>query len=371
MLGSRFFKEWGLILATTVGAGVFALPYVFYQAGWVLSLTYLLVLGLLVVLVHWLYFRVLMEVGRRERILGLVKENLGRAGFLLALVSILGGLILALVAYLILGARFLEMVWPGLGDWGVVVFWLLGSAPLLFSLKKLVGMELWGGFLMVAIVAFIFYQAWPIHAEVSVPNLVRENLFLPFGAILFSLAGWTAIEPIYDSYRGRSIGMGLGVRWWQFTFATYGSALIYLFFVLAILGSAREIVSDTISGLTNWPAWKLQLLGLFGLFALWTSYLPIGREIEGLVVKDFKWSRGFALAAVIFIPILLVFLGLKNFLVIVSLVGGIFLALQYFFLVITGVKVLQFQGFKRAGFYAIALVFLLGAVYEIYYFVIR
>ncbi|MEK7180826.1 MAG: hypothetical protein AAB738_00640 [Patescibacteria group bacterium] len=368
----NFFKDLGMILATTIGAGIFVLPYVFRESGWVISLFYLLIFSGLVATVHLLYWRVLFKEDGKKRLLGLIKAKLGNFSFGLALVSVLGGLIFALVAFLILGGKFLGVVFPGLGEnIGILIFWAASSLPLIFSLKRIVKLELMGGILMVLIVGLIFASALSSPIVTQVKDFDFGNLFLPFGAILFSLAGWTAIEPIYDSYKKHSMGMNFAKRGLQFVFATYAAALVYLFFVLAIFNSASAITPDTISGLGNWSSAKLGVLGVFGLFALWTSYLPIGREVENLLIKDLGKTKFWSLVAVIFLPLILVFAGLKNFLVAVSMVGGIFLASQYFFLAVVSERVLKPRRLKKFLIYLVALVFLLGVVYEIYYFVIR
>ena len=224
---------------------------------------------------------------------------------------------------------------------------------------------------MLLIIALIFLSEWPLQAIRIVPAFNVENLFLPYGVILFALAGWTAIEPIYDSYRGHSTGRGFLKRGFQFGLGTFGAALAYLFFVVAILSGAAEVTSDTVSGLSNWALWKVQVLGFLGILALLTSFWPIGLEIKNLITKDLRWPRGLARGVILFLPIALIFLGLKSFLGVVSLVGGVFLALQYFFLVVVGAKVIQARGLKKWGLYLISLVFLVGAVYEVYYFVLR
>ncbi len=372
MKKNSFLSEIGLIFSTTLGAGFFALPFVFLKAGWVLGLIYLLFFSVLITAVHVLYFRVLTETSNGKRLLGLIKEKLGRRSFGVAIFTVLGGLTLALTAYLILGSRFLELIFPSLGfGWALIIFWILGSAPLFLSLKKIIGVELLGGLMMVGIIVYVFLSEWPLEAIRSIPVLSLENIFLPFGVILFSLAGWTAIEPIYENYRGRSTGISFKNRIFQFGLGTFASALVYLFFVLAILSGAKEVTPDTVSGLGNWPDLKIKILGALGILALLTSYWPIAREIENLTVKDLKWKKTLSWMLVIFVPLFLVVLGFRNFLTAVSLVGGVFLATQYFFLVRLGIKTLRVQGFKKFGLYLAGLIFVLGAIYEIYYFILK
>ncbi len=368
-----FFQELGLIFSTTVGVGVFALPYIFKEAGWALSVFYLLIFSGLMVAVHIIYWRVLVKTGKTKRLLMLVRENFGSLGFGLGATTIIGGITLAMVAYLILGGHFLRLVFPGMAEnLSIIVFWILVSLPLFFKLSRMIGLEVWAGLILAGAVIFLLLEAEPLSTPVQIQAFSSSNLFLPFGAVLFALAGWTAIEPIYDSSKKRLELTNFKTRIWQFSFATFGAALIYLIFVLAILGSSSSITTDTISGLQNLPGYELAILLVIGIFAIATSYLPFGREFESLAIKDLKFSRLVSLVLVLAVPVGLVFLGLKNFSEVVGLVGGVFLALQYFFIVLVGRKVLEIRGFlKKLGFYSAAAIFLLGAVYEVYYFVIR
>ncbi|MEK7137871.1 MAG: aromatic amino acid transport family protein [Patescibacteria group bacterium] len=361
---SNSLKSIGLVVSATVGAGIFALPYVFYRVGWATSFFYLIGLSFLVASAHFIYWRVLKKLETKERLLGLVRRYLGRGSFELAFFAIIGGLILSLVAYLILGSHFLSLVFPSLGMWtGVIIFWVLSSLPLFLNPRRFVTAELLGGVAVIGLVAFIFSSAWPIDGALSLKAFDYKNLILPFGVILFALAGWTAVEPIFESEK-KSGGENRG-RFRDFSVGALGSALLYLMFVLAIFASAEKIAPDTISGLGNWERWKLALLGIFGLFALWTSYLPIATEVKNLVEKDLKWKKSWGEALVIGAPIFLVAAGLNNFLSVVGLVGGVFLALQYLFIVMVGQKVLKFGFWGTVLAVGLDVVFASAAVYQV------
>ena len=115
MFGSRGFWEISAIIAAaTVGDGVFALPFVFSQAGWLLCLIYIAILGAIVVAAHTVYFKTLQQEGEKERLLGLARRYLGDGGFWVGFVAIVVGLLLTLVAYLILGSEFIRLGFPGL-----------------------------------------------------------------------------------------------------------------------------------------------------------------------------------------------------------------------------------------------------------------
>ena len=358
----------GLISATTIGAGIFALPYVFFKAGWLTAVFYLVILGTLMVVVHLLYWRVLKVTEGRERLLGLTRNYLGRKGFALAIFSVIGGLLLALVAYLVLAGQFGKMIAPELGKGAtILVFWALSSLPLILRGRRFVKLELAGGIFMGLAILLIFFSAWPFETLVLPETWNTENIFLPFGIILFSLAGWTAVEPVFDSQNQMDLKQGKRV----FTGGTVLVVLIYMIFIISVFSLTSEITPNTISGLSDWPRIKLAILGFFGLFALWTSYLPIGLEIRSLVERDLKWPKFLSLGLILAVPPALVALGLNDFLEVIGLVGGIFLALQYVLIILIAKKTLAPNRGTRALLNFMVLVFGLGAIYEIYYFIIR
>src|SRR5438445_786306 len=105
-----FLKIAAILAAATVGDGVFALPYLFSKSGWFVGLFYLVFLTAIVAAAHIIYFRVLEASGEKERLLGLTRAYLGKLGFGVGFFAIVAGLLLALVAILILGARFVTLL---------------------------------------------------------------------------------------------------------------------------------------------------------------------------------------------------------------------------------------------------------------------
>jgi hypothetical protein len=291
-------------------------------------------------------------------------ETAGRAALLVVVV----GLLLTLSAYLVLSAQFVVTIVPHFGFWGgVIAFWFLGSVPLIAGLRPFVGAEVVGAVLMVAIILFAVALAPSV--ERTVPAFNVEGMFLPFGVVLFALAAWTAVEPVFRWRRkfpsvrfSPASAMGAG---------TVASAFLYALFAFGILSSASVVATDTVSGLTNWGAGQHILLALFGLFAVWTSYLPIGLEVKSALEKDLSWKPRAAVAATVFVPLLLVVAGLRDFLSLVGVAGGVFLSFQYLFILAVARKVLALSKAASAVGAVIMALFLTAAVYEVWTFVVQ
>jgi len=358
-----------IVAAATIGDGIFALPFVFYQAGWLVCLVYLVVLGVLVSAAHVVYLETIEHIGEKERLLGLTRKYLGTGGFWTGFIAIVIGLLLTLVAYLILGSQFIRLLIPGVSSsYGLIIFWILMALPIFLSDGHVVELEVLGIACTTAIILLIFFTAWPAVTFAGVSAVNAPNLFLPFGAVLFSLAGWTSVEPAYESRkrRGRSAD-----PWRALAFGTFFVAALYMLFSAGILGSAPAIAPDTVSGLVGWPTWKRDLLGIFGLIAVATVYLPISREIKNSLEKDLRWNKGTSRALLLLLPVALVFLGLNNFLLVVGLVGGLFLSLQYLLIVSVGRRALTLSPGRKFFLDLIAAVFVIGAVYEVWTFIVH
>ena len=356
-----FMIESGLMTAMTIGAGIFGLPYVFVESGWFTGLLYLLVLGGLVAFTHALYFGVLHRAGTKDRLLGLSRKYFGRSGFQFGFVAVVGGLLLTLVVYLILGSEFLQLVFPGLDPrMSFALFWVIVSLPLFLAEQRFAKLEFLGVILMTLIIALIYFSADTQGALAKFPATDGENFLLPFSVVLFSLAGWPILEPIYAFWRSRAAKAGIARPITALALGTFFAAMLYFAFVLGIFGSAAAITENTVSGLTNWPDWKLGTLGILGLFAIWTSYVPIGFEIRNSLARDMKLGR-VALLLVVLLPPALVLAGLDSFLTAIGLAGGVFLSLQYLLIILVSRKVLTLRGFKKLLAEFVALVFLIGA----------
>ncbi len=359
-----FWGSVGLLTATTIGAGMFSLPYVFQKSGWLLGIFYMAVLGAAVIFVHWLYWLALARVDERKRLLGLVRERLGKFAYYSAIISVVGGLFLILVVYLILAEIFGKLILPSpLENFGAVLFWIAATFPLFFNLPRVIGAELWGAVLMVLIILFVFLTG---NSGLSAaPTINIQNFLFPFGAVLFSLTAWTAIEPMFewDKKNGGALS--------KLALGTIISAAAYLLFTFGILGSAGAISEDTLSGLSSWPSWKIQLLGWLGIFAIWTSHVPISMELRNELEKDLDLPPSFSFWIVVFLPLLLLFTGIFSFLGAISLAGGFFLALQYVFIILVSKKILALSATKKFFANMLILVFLAAAVYETWYFVIN
>lgn len=361
----RSFGSAGLLAATAIGAGMFALPALFAKAGWGVGLIYLVSLGLVSGYSHYLYYRV-QEQGNGSHLLGFVHARLGRAAYAGGMFVITGGLVLGLVVYLILAASFLRLIVPGFPFLlGASLFWLAGSLPLFMKMRWLVDLELAGTAAMVACIIGIAGLFGGVEGFSGVPIADASYAALPFGAVLLSYAAWTAVPAMVENDRRsrradpvRSIVLG-----------TLVAGAAYALFSFSLLGSGREIAEDAVSGFVGSPLWERALIGILGLFTIWTSYVPIALESVASFRKDIRLPAGKSVLLVLALPLLVVTAGFQDFLAAVSFSGGVFLSLQYLLILAVAQKTLRLTGVARSLTWSLMAVFALAALLEIYYVV--
>ncbi|MEN9560841.1 MAG: hypothetical protein RIQ56_114, partial [Candidatus Parcubacteria bacterium] len=314
MASKEFFAATGFIISTTVGAGIFALPAVFYRAGVGIGFAYLIFIAAALGIVHLAYYDVLRQLRERHELLGLVKKYVGAASFMPALFVIIGGLFLSLVAYVVLGEAFLRILFPGLSyPWRVALFWGVASLPMLVGFKRLGMLEFLGALLMAVLVLVVHVTSSAIGEYPADLVLIHpEEALLPLGPLIFAFAGWTAIRPALYSGKQSSLSPRAAKR--AITLGTAMAAVIYLAFVVAILGSGESITSDTLSGLAGWGYPMLAMLSFFGLLAIVTSYWPMSIEIRDSLVRDAGFSQQQGILLVLLVPIIFVVAGVRDFL---------------------------------------------------------
>lgn len=365
--GGGFLKIAAIVAAATIGSGVFALPYVVARAGWLLAIFYFIAFVGIISAAHVVYLRTLESVGEKERLLGLARKYFGTAGFLTGFIAIVVGLLLSFIAYLILGPQFVRLIFPAVAPGvALAVFWFIVAVPVFLGDRIAVKLVELGIFLVSSVIVLVFFLGHPLHAFAGVPPVNFNYFFLPLGVILFSLAGWTGIEPVYGAIRNK---MKSGKRIWiALAAGTAFAAVLYFLSAMGILGSVPNATADTLSGLINLPSWERYLIAIVGLSAVWTASVPLSRELRNALEKDLQWNHLFARSMIVLVPLAAVALGFNNFLVVVSLAGGVFLSTQYLLIISVGLRALSFTRMQKVFLGIAASVFVFAAIYSVYGF---
>lgn len=369
-LGVRGFVRLAcLMVAATVGAGIFTLPYATRESGWGFAVAALILVSFIMAFAHSLLWDVVEESKERSDLTGLAGRFLGTSGKLFSFAVVLGGLILTLVVYLILGGAFIGTLVPSLGTWGVVIFWAVSSLPVLLRTENFAKSEFIGVGILAAIVGLLFMTgifrgSWP-----AVPAMRPSGIFLLMSASLFAFGGWTGVGSLVRFSKAERIPRAAskrGIAW-----GTATIALLYAVFVYSVFLLSDVVSPEAVSGISRGPWWVPIALVAIGLVGMRNAYAPISLEIQNALQKDAHFSRRVSLGITLLLPLLLFFLGLRNITEVIGLVGGVFVGLQYVLIVSVGRAALRLSPLRALCASLLLVLFVLTAVYEVYSFILH
>src|SRR3989338_2778130 len=177
---SNYFVAVAAIMGTMIGAGILGIPYVVKQAGFGIGVFHLILVALIIVL-SMLY--------------------LGEIAF---------GIYSAALAYLIGVSESLSFLLYGHVGYSLglgVLFWVILSFVVYFGVGALKEAESIGIILVFVLVASIVLLFW---RQVNFANLSYNNfnnVFVPFGVVLFAYLGFSIIPEVREILSGEKRAM--------------------------------------------------------------------------------------------------------------------------------------------------------------------
>ena len=358
-----------ILSGTIIGVGLFSLPYITSKVGVFVILGYLLILGVIAIIIHSFFGEIALKTPDFLRLPGFAKIYLGDLGKRAALISTILGLFGAILAYLIIGGEFLgsllKPVFGGSSSIYTLFYFALGAGLIYFGIKAISKVEFWGLILFFIILILIFFRGQPF-LRIENLLLIPEPgfLFLPYGAVLFSLWGAALIPEVEEMLKENKKLLRKIIP-----IAILIPILVYLFFIFLILGITRpQTTESALIGLRNVLGDGIVSLALlFGLLTTFTSFIALGLTLKKVFWYDLKIGRNLAWAITCFIPLFLFLIGFQSFINVISVVGGVMIGIEAILILLMYRKV--FPGKNKFLIFPLALIFLVGIVYEIIYFV--
>jgi len=320
-----------IMVSSLIGAGIFSLPYIVSQIGFLFSLLLLLIAFITMLSSSFFYAELLKNNVDSGNIISLAHRYFGRGGSIIAFCISVFQMIIGLMIYLVLGEKFLSVIIPG-NPFNWTYLYILATPLIFISLRRLEELEFVIAFGKVSVIFLIFFfslslvnPATYFPVEIQLPF---SRLFLFLGPMLFALNGRVAIAEILRVVNKRlyltkaAIGKGLCIV-----------ALAYLIFSYAVVIGSPIVSSDTITGLTtSFPLVIFVIIAALGWCNMWSSYVLFGYEINDVLKLDFKFRPLLRFFLIATLPIFFFYLGFKDFLGLVGFAGGILGSCEGFFI---------------------------------------
>lgn len=322
----KLFKALSIFVGTVIGAGIFGLPYAIEKSGIIPGFFYFLFLGGVVLLIHLFLGEIMLRTQESCRLPGISQKYLGGWGKILVMISVVAGLIGALLAYLILSGDFLKILLSPIIDLPAVqlapVLWIVISYFIFRGIKLIASIELLTNIIFFTVSAILLVFCLMNFKFDNISAIGSSNVFIPFGVILFSLVGWSAIPEIADFLKGSRDQAKMKKT---IILATAVVVPIYMVFILAVLGVVgRGVSQDTLTSLSLTLGPNVVVLGaLAALITLADSILVLGLHLKNTFIYDLKISNSVATLITCGLPLVLFLAGFRSFIGTLGFVGTI------------------------------------------------
>ncbi len=356
-----------------IGVGFLSLPYIALQTGIWLMLCYFLIITALIVAINLIFCKLSLKTPDFKRFPGFVGYYLGKWGGIYAMVSTIFAVFGILLVYLIVGAQFLTTalspVFSGDILTYVLIYFLAVSIIIYFDIKVIERVEFWVLILLFTALFFIFIEGF---SQIKLSNIFfagnsgLSSFFLPYGTLLFALWGIGLIPEVEEMLIGPKGHPKKRLKT-IITISTVIISVFYLLFILLVLGiSGKQTDQTALTGLKGFlPGVLISISLLLGALATFTAFITQGIIFKKTLMFDLKIKHWQAFVITCVPPLILFLLGLRSFVPLVSFIGGILLGIDGILILLMYKKI----GGKNIVIYPLSLVFLLGVIYEIVYFI--
>ncbi len=363
------------LVGTTIGIGIFGIPFVFMKAGFLTGILFLALLTFITLILNLAFGEITLRTDGSHQITGYAEVYLGQKWKKAVLFSFIFGIYAALLAYIIVSGEFLTNISsvtffsfsPFVFS---TLFFIVVSLVTLGGLKNVSKIEL---LISAALIGTIFLVLFLNFSKIHLGSLSffrKEFFFLPYGVLFFALRGFPAVPLQREVLEGKEEYLKKAV-WW----GTLIPAAVYLLFAFIVVGISGEATSpEAVSGLSGFLKFPfIFLISLFGLFAITTSFLGLGVAMMEMFQYDFHLSKMVSWMLTVIPPYFLFLSGTRNFIDVINLSGAVAIGLESI------VFVFLYQKVKSRGhripeyslnlpkwlWYAMIALFIFGIIYTL------
>lgn len=337
------------LVGTIVGAGVLAIPYAMMKAGFLTGLLIMCILSAAVIILYLYVGEIVLRTKGNHQLPGYAKKYLGSAGKGLMAFSMVFSIYGALIAYLIgigeSSAAIFGLQGHSINLFGSslsvqlgfsLLFFIFAASVIFFGIKSVGKSELILSSVIIGIVVLLSIIIMP---RINPSNLASFNIskiFLPFGVILFALAGALAIPEMKEELVKNKKKLKKAI-----IIGTLIPIILYFIFSIAVVGNCGNGTSEiaTICLGNKFGFWMLLGGNLFAIFAMATSFLTLGLALKEMYSYDYRIREKIAWLLACIVPLLLFFLVLffvkqERFFSTIGVTGGIAMTLEGILIVI-------------------------------------
>ncbi len=314
-----------LIVGGTIGAGVLSIPYAVSKVGLIVGISYIIVLGLLMIGLNLLLGEVSAETKGDYQLVGLTYKYLGKIGgrvmTFLSYIMLIG----VLTIYIIGEGEVLSSIFGGTSFFWSIIFFVLFGTLVAIGIR---GVKTVNFFISLSILLVILIIVFLSSPHIDIENIGFSNLsylLFPYGIILFAFHGTTSVPEARFLLKKRDLDLKKAI-----IISGLISITAYALFAFAVVGvTGQETTEIATIGLGHQLGKILFLFGnLFAILAMAGSFLIAGVSLKDSLSWDYKIPTWLANVFVLGLPLLIFLLGMREFIAMIDLVGGVFISIE-------------------------------------------
>lgn len=352
------FEAVALIVAGTVGAGVLGIPYAIAKVGSVVGFIYIVSIGLLAMGLNLMIGEIAVHTDGDFQFAGLSKKYLGRVGQVIMTIVTYAATLGIITVYIIGAGQSLSALFGGLAYWWSLGFFLVGSAVVFLGLRGIKVVDFVLGLGILLVVSFISFLSFPHIRLMNLNYVDLVYLLFPYGVLLFAFNGSTAVLEAHRIMKNRQKDFRKAI-----VIAGFILIITYGLFALTTLGVTGANTTEIATiGLGQKIGGTIFVLGnVFAVLAMFSGFLMRGLALQSSLTWDYKWNKVLATLVTVGIPLTFFLLGLRTFILVLDLVGGVFISIEIFMTILIFWKSRQI-GDKKNLKYRLHHAWLLAAI---------
>jgi len=314
----KYLSASSVLVGSCIGAGVLGIPFIAAQAGFLVAVAYIILVGLMIYTVNLYLGEVVLRTKGDHQLIGYVKKYLGKKAKHVMEFAVIFGIYAGLIAYMLGMGESLSYLFFNNLDYTIyfgILVGLIMSYLLRGGIKSLKKFEKMGVAIILSLLILIIVIFIPRVALYNLLGFNSASIFLPFGVVLFALMSFNAVPEIKIILKRNEHKFKKVI-----TTGTLISVIFYILFTLVVVGFMGNKTPD-VATLVLGPVFIV-----LGIFTMFTSYLAGGNALRESFRFDerFNKKKSWFMSAIIPIALFLI-IQLTDFLSFTSILslGGV------------------------------------------------
>jgi tyrosine-specific transport protein len=316
------------LMGTIIGAGILGIPYVVAKTGFIYGFILIVAIGMAFLYLNLFLGEIVLRTQERHQLPGYAQRYLGENGKKFVALTMLVALYGALTAYLIGEGSTLQAIFKIGPAWMYTFFFFAAAFFVIYKGVKATGKaEL---FLILTLFVVIVAIGTVSLRQIRLERLLTANIgniFLPYGIILFSFIGSSAIPELREELGREREKMKKAI--------IIGSVLpiiIYLVFTAIIVGivgveqfellAPNERIATIALSVYTQPFLGI-LANFLAVLTMLTSFLALGIALVHIYRFDYSLTHLTATSLALLPPLVISVLPLTTFLSVLGMTGAL------------------------------------------------